>query len=271
MIRENILVGIDFTRKLFRSRYMLRMMAMRELKSTYVGSVFGVAWAVISPLFQLLIYGIIFGVFFNARPAAGYGTDSYMLYLLCGLVPWQFFSQTVTATSRSVSGNMSLVKKAVAFPSEILPVVTVISNLLSHVISLVILMVIIHFMHGIQAASPLVFVYLFLLSLFAVGLGWILSGVTVFLRDIEQVLSLALMGWFFFTPILYAPEMAGRYQAVLMVNPLYHVVDGYRMALLAGQPVGWWQVAYLGGLAAASLAVGGVTFRKLKPWFAELL
>jgi len=271
VIRENILVGIDFTRKLFRSRYMLRMMAVRELKSTYVGSAFGVAWAVISPLFQLLIYGIIFGVFFNARPAPGYGTDSYMLYLLCGLVPWLFFSQTVSATSRSVSNNFSLVKKAVGFPSEILPVVTVISNLLSHAISLVILMVIIHFMHGLQPASPLVFVYLLFISLFAVGLGWALSGAAVFLRDIEQVLSLALMGWFFFTPILYSPEMAGPYKPILMINPLYHMVDGYRMALLAGQPIHWGQVAYLGGVALAALAVGGVSFRKMKPWFAELL
>lgn len=273
MIKENFLVAIDFTRKLVRSRYMLRMMALHELKASYVGSVFGVSWAVLNPLLQLAIYGVVFGVFFRSTPDPRYGTDSYFLFLLCGLVPWQFFAQTVTTTSGSITGNFALVKKAVGFPAEILPLVTVVSNLIGHFISILLLLAaVLLFAGGIAPTTPLMLVYLFFIALFSIGLGWVLAGVNVFLKDIQQIIGLAMMGWFFFTPIIYAPNIVPPVVLpILKLNPLYHMVEGYRLALLSGQMLPAPDFAYLAVSSFVTLAAGGVVFRKLKPWFAEVL
>jgi len=273
IIKENFFIFFDFVKKLFISRYMLRMMALRELKASYVGSVFGVIWAILNPLFLLVIYGVVFGIFFGSRPAPTYRTDSFFLFLLCGIVPWQFFSQTTVAASRSVSTNFNLVKKAVGFPSEVLPVVTAISNLVSHLISLVILVVALVVVTGdIPVFLPLVFVYLFFITIFSIGLGWMLSSMNVFLRDIEQVVDLVLMGWFFLTPVVYSPSIVPEsVLPVMKLNPLYHMVEGYRLALLAEKALPWEEIVYLACVSFITLAVGGMVFRKLKPWFVEVL
>lgn len=272
-MRENLLIFADFSRKLFRDRYLLKMMTMRELKASYVGSLFGFSWAVLNPLFQVLIYGVIFGVFFKSGVDPAYGTKSYLVFLLAGLVPWQFFAQAVSGSSTSVTENFTLIKKAVGFPSEILPVVTVFSNLISHMISLVLLLVVLLlFSVSFTAAMPLIFIYLFFTMLFAVGLGWILSSVNVFLRDMEQVLGLLMMGWLFFTPILYSPGIVPDKALLIMkLNPLYHMVEGYRLALLTGDVLPWGDFLYLAISSVVVFGVGGICFRKLKPWFAEVL
>lgn len=273
MLKENLLILVDFIQKLFRSRYMLRMMALRELKSSYVGSIFGVSWAVLNPLAQLAIYGVIFGVFFRSTVDAKYGTDSFFLYLLCGIVPWQFFAQTLTSSTGSITSNFTLVKKAVGFPSEVLPIVTVISNLIGHVISLGLLLAAVFFFQGkLPYTVPLIFVYLFFVSILSIGLGWIFSSVNVFLKDIGQVLGLAIMGLFFFTPIIYSvsivpPEVV----PLLKINPMYHMVEGYRLALLSGEFLPLPDFLYFALVSIVIFGIGGVFFRKLKPWFAEVL
>ncbi len=272
-MKENLLIFIDFAKKLYRSRYMLRMMTLRDLKASYVGSFFGFAWAVLSPLLQVVIYGVVFGVFFKSRPDPVYGTDSYLLFLLCGLVAWQFFAQTVTLSANSVLSNKALVKKAVGFPSEILPVVTVISNIISHLISLGLLFTVILFSSAhLTPFVFLVFVYLFFIVLFAVGVGWVVSSVNVFLRDIQQIVGLVVMGWFFLTPVFYSPGIVPKRFAIFMkLNPLYHFVEGYRLALLSGRMLPWGDFTYFAAISILSFGAGGVFFRKLKPWFAEVL
>ncbi len=272
-MKENFLIFIDFLKKLYRSRYMLRMLAIRELKTTYIGSVFGFLWAVINPLVQVVIYGMVFGVFLKSKPDPVYGTDSFLLFLLCGLVPWQFFTQAVNSAASSVSSNFNLVKKAVGFPSEVLPIVSVISAIISHLISLGLLLIIIVIsLAKVPAAAPLVLAYLFFTALFAVGLGWILASVNVFLKDVQQILGLVLMGWFFFTPVFYPPGIIPvRFLPVLKLNPVYHMVEGYRLALLAGRPLPLWDFIYLAAVSFLAFGLGGMFFRRLKPWFAEVL
>lgn len=272
-MKNNFLIFMDFTRKLFKNRYMIWMMAMRDLKATYVGSIFGFMWAVINPLMQMAIYGVIFGVFFKSTPDPVYGTDSYILFLFCGLIPWQFFSQALGSSATVLVANSSLVKKAVGFPSEILPIVTVVSNIISHAIGLALLLALTLFTKGVlPAAAPLILIYLGLASLFAIGLGWIMSSANVFLRDIQQVLALALTAWLFFTPVVYSPGMVpANFLWVMKLNPIYHFVEGYRLALLAGRPLPPAGLAYLAASSVFTLAAGGIFFRRLKPMFAETL
>jgi len=272
-MKKDFLIFLDFTRKLFRDRYLLRMMTIRELKASYVGSLFGFSWAILNPLFLVLIYGVIFGLFFKSGVDPAYGTKSYLVFLLTGLVPWQFFAQTVNSTNTSITSNSSLIKKAVAFPSEILPVVTVLSNLISHVISIVLLLVVLLiFSIPFTSTMLLVLIYLFFTMLFALGVGWILASVNVFLRDTEQVLGLLMMGWFFFTPIIYSPAIVpGKAILIMKINPMYHMVEGYRLALLTGHALPWTDFLYLAVSSFVVFGIGGVCFRRLKPWFAEVL
>ena len=178
-MKKSFLIFVDFARKLYKNRYMLKMMVLRDFKVSYVGSAFGFLWAVLNPLLQVAIYGVIFGLLFKAKPDQVYGTDNYLLFLLCGLVPWQFFAQTITASSTSIRSNPNLIKKAVGFPSEVLPVVTVISNLISHLISLALLLVLVVVLSGqFPVVIPFIFVYLFFITIFAIGIGsWGPAGI----------------------------------------------------------------------------------------------
>jgi len=269
-VKENLLILIDFIKKLFTSRYMLKMLAIRELKASYAGSALGLLWTVFNPLFYLAVYGIVFGVFFRSTPDPVYGTKSFFLFLLCGLVPWQFFSQTINSSAGSLVKNLSLIKKAVGFPAEVMPVVTVISNIISHLISLTLLIVIVAFTAKLTPYALLIVVYLFLTAVFSIGLGWIVSGINVFLRDIEQMLGLLMMAWLFFTPIFYSPSFVpAEYRFILKLNPVYHLVEGYRLALLTGRALPAADLAYFAAVSFVTFGVGGMFFRKLKPWFAE--
>lgn len=270
---KNAIVFFRFMQSLYKIRFMLKAMALRELKATYVGSFFGFFWAVLNPLSQILIYGIVFGYFLKGSPPPQYGTDNYFLYLVAGLIPWQFFAQTVGASSGVILANRTLVKRAAGFPSEVLPIVTVISNVIGQLVSIGLLFaIVVGFAHRVSPNALLVFVYLFFFSIICVGIGWVLSSLTVFLRDIPQVIGLVLTGMFFFTPIFYSPSIVPPKVLFLMkLNPVYHVIEGYRLAVLAGKPIPAIDLAYLAVASLFILATGGVVFRKLKPEFAEVM
>ncbi|MFQ5427980.1 MAG: ABC transporter permease [Thermodesulfobacteriota bacterium] len=272
-MKKDFFIFFDFTKKLFRDRYLLWMLTIRELKASYVGSLFGFAWAIFNPLFLLAIYGIVFGVFFKSKPDPTYGTDSFLFFLLCGIVPWQFFAQTLSASTETILSNKNLVKRSTGFPSEVLPVTNVFSNLVSHFIGIVLLMILLLF-GGVRLnpAMPLIFVYLFFASVFTVGLAWILASANVFLRDIGQILNILIMGMFFMIPIVYpASFVPPGHLFVLKLNPIFHFVEGYRYALLAGHALPPLDLAYFGVVSFVTFGIGGVFFRRLKPLFAEML
>jgi ABC-type polysaccharide/polyol phosphate export permease len=269
----NVMVFLHFMRNLYRIRFMLSAMALRELKATYVGSFFGFFWAVLNPLCQIAIYGVVFGLFFGGTVPPQYGTKSFFLYLVTGLIPWQFFAQTMGASSNVLLVYSNLVKRAVGFPCEVLPIVTVISNTVSQLVSIALLFgIVIAFTRSVSINMLLVLVYLLFAVVLCVGLGWMLSALTVFLRDIPQVLGLALTGLFFFIPICYSPSMVPpKVLFVMKLNPFYHVIDGYRLACLTGRPLPMLDFAYLAISSVVIAGLGGLLFRKLKPEFAEVM
>ncbi len=270
---SNVRVLLHFMRNLYRIRFMLKAMALRELKATYVGSFFGFFWAVLNPLCQIAIYGVVFGFFLKGTVPPEYGTKSFFLYLVTGLIPWQFFAQTIGASSNVLLAYGNLVKRAVGFPCEVLPIVSVISNTVSQLVSIAILYAIVIAFTG--ASSPnmlLVLVYLLFAIIICVGLGWMLSSLTVFLRDIPQVIGLILTGMFFFIPICYAPSVVpAKVLFVMKLNPIYHVIEGYRLACLTGKPLRALDFAYLAIASVLIAGLGGVLFRRLKPEFAEVM
>ncbi|MBI5885209.1 MAG: ABC transporter permease [Deltaproteobacteria bacterium] len=272
-MKQDFRIFLDFSRRLWTNRFMLKMMTDRELKAQYVGSLFGLAWAVINPLALMAVYGIVFGYFFKTKPDPSSGTQSYMLYLVCGLIPWQFFAQTVTSCADALTKNSNLIKKAVDFPSEILPVVTVFSSVISHLIGVAVLLILTVIFNGSLSPWTLViFVYIFFIVVLTVGLGWILSSLSVYLKDLKQVLGLVIMAGFFFTPIFYpASRIPAAVLWIFKLNPMFHVVEGYRLTMLAGRPPVVNGLIYLAVVSVVTFAMGGIFFRRLKPGFAEVL
>jgi len=270
---EPLSIFIEFMRNLYKDRHMVMTMAVRELKVRYIGSTFGLLWAVINPLTQVAIYGIIFGIFFNAKPDPTYGTHSYFLYLICGLIPWQFFSQAVSSSTGVIPANRNLIMKAAGFPSEVLPIITIISQIMSHLIALgVLVIILIIFKVGLSAYILIIPVYILFLTIFTVGLGWIFSSINVYMRDVQHIVGLIMTAWFFFTPVFYSTAIIPpKIQPIIKLNPIYHVIDGYRYSLLAGELPPIWNLVSLAFISVLTFGLGGMVFRKLKPGFAEVI
>jgi len=263
---------ISFLKTLYINRYMIKSFALADLKKRYTGSFGGVLWSVIHPLVMIFTYYILFSVVFGMKVQADYGTNSYALWLIGGLVPWYFFSETVSRSTTALQENQSLVTKTL-FPSEILPVCLLVSGIINHLIGLVILVIFAVIIEGgISPLTPLVIVYFTLMSIMILGFSWALSSLNVFLRDVGQLVAIAMNLWFYYTPIFYPlsiiPE---KYRIILKLNPMYHVVEGYRYSIITGKSPDPYHLLYLAAFSVLAFAVGGLLYKRLKPAFADVL
>src|SRR5499427_3461926 len=200
---------LELVRKLIANRNLLKNLILRDLKHRYVGSLGGFLWSVIHPVVLLISYTFIFGVVFRPQMGPEFGTNSFAIFVLCGLLPWLLFSDTVMRNCSVISDNAPLVTKTV-IPPEILPISITISNLVHHMIGLGILLIVMIGFYAVHASTIWILLYMLMLVLFSQGLGWIVAGLHVFVRDTIQALQIVLMLWFYFTPILYPMDMVNR-------------------------------------------------------------
>lgn len=262
----------NFLGKLYLQRGLILNFVVRDLKSRYVGSFMGLFWSVIHPIVLLVSYTFVFSIIFGIRPQPDAGTTSFPLLLFCSILPWLFFQDTLQRSSTIIIDNANLVTKTL-FPSEILPLVVLLSSFVNHLIGFAILLCIIFFVLGkVSIFILLVPVYLFLLMLFTLGISWFVSSLNVFVRDISQVLSVILTFWFWFTPIFYSTNrFPPKLLFLIQFNPLAHIVTGYRDCMLRMRMP---DLNILAVLALSSLAVfvlGGLFFRKTKREFVDVL
>ncbi|MGA3028274.1 MAG: ABC transporter permease [Bryobacteraceae bacterium] len=264
--------GRHFARILVERRALLFQLVRRDFQQRFVGSAAGWLWGFIHPLVMLLSYAFVFQVCLHVTLPAGDVTRNYTLFLFAGFLPWLLFQETVTRSAASVVENAGLITKTV-FPAEVLPVSVFLSSLANHLMALLLMLGAIGIWE--RRFSPWVFLlplYMMLLGLLAVGIGWIVAALQVYIRDTAQMLSVVLTVWFWTTPILL-PESRFPPWAHFLVrwNPLARLVRAYRDRLFS------WRVPNLDDLAilaACSLAVfimGGFLFRHLKRGFADVL
>jgi lipopolysaccharide transport system permease protein/teichoic acid transport system permease protein len=270
-MKENIVSLGRFLKKLYVCRGMIKAMAMRDIQSRYMGTLGGFAWFIIQPLSIALVYWFVFSKGFKVQPAGGI---PFIVVFLCGLIPWSMFAEALNASTASINANSHLVTKNI-FPTEILPVVSLVSSLFTHVLMMLIFLVIM-LVNKISFSlfNLQFFYYLFALSVFSLGLGWFLSAVNVFCKDVGQALGVVLNLWFWATPIVWLQTiLPPHYQFFLKFNPMYYIVDGYRSSFIYHAPI-WHnprQGLYFWIVCAFVFIVGALTFRKLKPEFAEVL
>ncbi|MDQ3392685.1 MAG: ABC transporter permease [Bacteroidota bacterium] len=254
-------------KELIRYKDLFYFLVLRGLKAKYAQSVLGIGWAIIQPLFSVLVFTVIFG---NLAKIDSDGVP-YSVFSLCGLVPWAYFSGTLIDSSSSLISNANMISK-VYFPRLVLPISSAFSKLVDMAISFCIL---IGFMIYFQI-SPTIYAlmipyFILIMMLTAVGLGLILSSMAVQYRDVKHALSFAVQILMYAAPVIYpASKIPAQFQFIYSLNPMVGVIEGFRSALLGTNPMPWDYII-TGSIVAAILAVvGAFYFKRMERTFADV-
>lgn len=249
----------------------------REIAGRYRGATFGVLWSLITPLFMLAVYTLVFGVVLKARwsipgrEAEPHSTAEFAVILFCGLVVYQFFAELMTAAPGLVLSNVNYVKKIV-FPIHILPVVSAGAALFHACVSFMVLLAVSAIVFGVPATVVLVPVAFLPLVVMSVGLAWVLAALGVYFRDIGQLVGPLVTAAMFLSPVLFQRQaMPDWLQPWMYLNPLTVPVEAVRaVALFGSQPD--WTALGLYALAAIAVAFAGEAFfQATRRGFADVL
>lgn len=260
---------IRLIKKLYKYRGVILAMALHEFRIKYIGTFAGFIWSVANPLIMMLVFWFIFSVGFRAQPM---DDMPYIVYFLSGFVVWVYFSETIASCATVVRRNAHLVTKSI-FPSEILVFVCVIANLLSHIIMLFIFFIILC-MNNIPLSIYCLqsIMILFSVALLTTGIGWFVSALNVFYKDTEILVGIILNIGFWMTPIVWVLNMLPKkYQIFIKLNPMFFIVDGYRVAFINRSFISLKLLAYFWIVVTLSLLIGAYVFKRLKHEFAEVL
>ena len=252
-------------------RRLIGSMAAREVKAQYVGSSLGLLWTVIHPVVMITVFWFVFSIGFKAKPM---NDVPFVVWLTAGLAPWYFFSEIVSGSTGLVVAHAHLVKRTIFYP-QILPIVKIVAALVTHVVFLGVLLILIVFQQQPFSWMFLqVFYYLGCLIILALGISWATSALNVFLRDIGQLVTVALQVGFWVTPIFWDIQMMpSNIQLYLKINPVYYIIQGYRDSFIGFVP--FWHhplyTLYFWVVSGTILVGGALIFRRLKPQFADVL
>lgn len=254
--------------------YMISNMVKRDLKQQYNGSFLGVIWSILHPVSLIITYYFVFSLVLKVRLGESYGNKNFTVWLVGGLLPWMFFSEAIIKSTTSISANSNLITKT-QFPSELLPLISVLSSMVNHIITLIVFLVIMTIAGaiGVTITYILIPIYTILILMFSLGLGWVLSALNVYLRDVSQIISIVLNLWMYFTPIIYSIDsVPTKYLRALKLNPMYYITDGYRKIIFSKLTVGDIKTfIVLSFVALFILIIGKKVFNRLKDGFADVL
>ena len=267
--RPGWLLPIRDLTELVEHRDLLSLLITKELKIKYKGTTLGFMWSLLNPLLMMVVYTAIFSVI------ARFPLQQYPIYLLSGLLPWTAFAAAVTGATLSIILNGHLVRR-VKFPNQFLPITSVAAGLVNLIPSLGILLVFVP-AFGRSLGWPLLALPLLLLlqAVFTAGIALILSAVTVYFRDLEHLIVIALTALFYLTPVLYPldpralPAGAGKYIGYLELNPLSWVFESYHSVLFYKAWPDLTQFTLTLVLALVSLTLGYFIFVTLRPRIPE--
>ena len=257
---------------------LIRSLARNDFRTKFAGSYLGIIWAFVQPVVTVFIYWFVFE---KALHAGTQGTKAgiqapYVLWLIAGLVPWFYFSEAINSGAHALQDYTFLVKKVV-FRIEVLPAVRIVSSLYVHAF-FVVFTLILYTVYGLYPslyALQLLYYSAGMMCL-CLGFSYLSSAITVFFRDLGQIINIAIQVGVWFTPIMWniqAMNFPGWLQTLLRLNPMFYVVQGYRDALI--DHVWFWehpvQTIYFWSLTIVLYLLGRHVFTKLRPHFADVL
>jgi lipopolysaccharide transport system permease protein/teichoic acid transport system permease protein len=262
---------IAFLKDMYRSRATILELTKRDFIAKYLGSYLGLIWAFIQPTITILIFWFVFEMGFRSQPVADF---PFILWLMAGIIPWYFFSDSLSGATSSVLDHSFLVKKMV-FRVSILPIVKILSALIIHLFFITALFLM-FYLHGYKPSvyHLQVFYYLFAIIFLNLGLSWITSSLIIFLKDVGQIIGMLLQFGLWITPIFWTLKMIPeRFHGIIKLNPAYYFVEGYRDSFI--YHTWFWErttlTLYFWGLASFIFILGAVLFRKLRPHFADVI
>ncbi|MBZ9849648.1 ABC transporter permease [Mesorhizobium sp. CA14] len=250
----------------------------REIAGRYRGSVFGLLWSFLNPLFMLAIYTFVFGVVMKSRwtvpgdEAAAHSTGEFAVILFCGLIVFQFFAEVISHSPSLIVANVNYVKKIV-FPIQILPIVSAGAALFHATVSLLVLLVFAFGVFGRVPSTvilaPIVFVPLAVLVL---GIAWMLASIGVYFRDSSQIVAPFVTATMFLSPVFFQRTALPVWlQPWLSLNPLSIPVESFRNVVLFGVQPDWLALGYYSMAAFMTAFLGYQFFQKTRRGFADVL
>ncbi|WP_169979030.1 ABC transporter permease [Tautonia rosea] len=259
---------VDFA-ELWRYRELLYFLTWRDVKVRYKQTVLGAAWAIIQPLATMVVFSLFLG---RVAAEASSGIP-YPLFVLAGLVPWTFFSNAMSTAGQSVVGNQNLVTK-VYFPRLFIPMGAVGAGAVDFVISFGLVLLAMLCFGMLPGWNILLVPLLFLgLMIAALGVGTLLSALTVAYRDFRYVVPFMVQLWMFATPSIYLQadsELGSLSHLVLPLNPAYGLIANFRVAVLGGN-FDFYSLAVSGAVSLIFLVVGCLYFRRVERSFADII
>lgn len=265
--------------ELWHYRELIRNLVIRDLKVRYRNSTLGVLWSLVNPMLMMIVFTIVFTVIARTTEI-----QKFPVFVLCAILPWNFFSFSVIGSIRSIVDNSPLVSK-VYFPREVLPISVVLANLVNFLIALsVLFFFIIIFQIPITLWILLLPVVILVQVIFIIGIGLIMATVNVFYRDTQVIMEVLMQAWFFLTPIFYPGDILPRsyplggftidvWRWMNILNPMASIISTYRVILYGvgnggAQPEFYFFMRTL-LTAIAVLIVGATIFYRFSPKFGE--
>ena len=255
-------------KELWEYRELLYFLTWRDIKIRYKQTVLGAAWAIIQPVFMMVVFSLFFGRLAKV-PSDGI---PYPVFAFCALLPWQLFAHAVGESSNSLVGNQNLITK-VYFPRLVIPISAVLSGLLDFLVAFCVLLALI-FWYGIVPGWHIVFLPAFVLLAMstALAVGLWLSALSVQYRDVRYLISFLIQFWLFVTPVAYPSSIVPeKWRVVYGLNPMAGVVEGFRWALL-GKSSALGSLLWVSvGVVAVTLVGGVYYFRRMEQQFADIV
>jgi len=260
-----------FVGELFDKWDLILSLSLRNLKSAYFGSVLGIAWVIIEPLVFVFLLWFFFTKALKFQPPQGY---PYVPWLMTAMALWNFISLTLSSASNTFKNHAFLLKRP-EFNMSVLPVVNILTGTYIHAMFIVILVVMLLMndipftLYWFQALY-----YLFATSVFLLGLAWIAASLSLFVKDVGNLVGVSLQIGFWVSPIFWSLDTFPQgYRFILELNPISYVMEGYRKSFLDGEPF-WTDVSgfvYFWSFTLVLLLIGVLTYKKLRPHFGDVI
>jgi lipopolysaccharide transport system permease protein len=260
-------VPVDL-KEIWSYRELLYFLTKRDIKVRYKQTILGGLWAIIQPVFTMVVFTLFFGRLAKV-PSDGL---PYPIFVYAGLLPWTYFANAVSSSGNSLVGSANLITK-VYFPRLVVPASASLAGLLDFFVALVVLTAFMIYYHFIPGVGILMFpVLVGLTFLCALGVGLWLSALNVQYRDIRYAIPFLIQIWMFVSPVIYPVSLVKEnYQWLLALNPMGGVINAYRACLLGHQPIDWGLLA-LSTVVIFTLFLGGLYyFRRMEKVFADLV
>ena len=253
-------------KSLYNYRELLKTNVKKEIRGKYKNSFLGILWSFLNPLLQITVYAIVFPLILRNTQ------ENYVIFLCCGLIPWTFFSTSISRSAFTMIENGNIIKK-VYFPREILPISVVTSETINFCISTVIIIGFVFF-GGLGISKYIIFYPVVLLAqyLLLISISLIISSVAVYFRDLQHLIGVVLQLLFYAAPIVYSPEtIPQEFKWILDINPMTYIINGYRDIFYNQTMIDIKSLLILIGGAIIACVVGYLIFNKLQKNFAEQL